>query len=234
MKKWEKLPEKMKIDEIKPYYDLLRKKRISLFFKRIFDIIISATMLLILSPVILILAVAIKIDSPGPVFYRQTRVTQYGKQFKIHKFRSMCEGADQKGSLITLEHDSRVTRVGRVIRKYRLDEIAQLIDVLNGNMTFVGIRPEVVKYVKQYKPEWIASFLLPAGVTNLTSIYYKDEDKLLDGHIDPDKIYVEKILPEKMKWNLKGIREFSFWGDIKIMFMTFFAVLGKKYKAMEE
>lgn len=234
LRKWEDLPDFLSIPEIKPYYEVLKKKSGSLVLKRVFDIVVSAILLIILSPIILILAIAIKLDSPGPVFYRQVRVTQYGRRFKIHKFRSMCEGADKKGTLVTVGNDARVTRVGKLVRKYRLDEIAQLIDVLKGDMTFVGVRPEVVKYVEKYKPEWNATFLLPAGVTNLTCIYFKDEDEMLAGVDDADKVYVEDILPIKMKWNLKGIKEFFFWGDIKLMFMTFFAVLGKEYKATEE
>lgn len=229
LRKWENLPDFLRTPEIKPYYDGLKKKSGSLVLKRVFDIVVSAILLIILSPIILILAIAIKLDSPGPVFYRQVRVTQYGRRFKIHKFRSMCDGADKKGTLVTVGNDSRVTRVGKLVRKCRLDEIAQLIDVLKGDMTFVGVRPEVVKYVEKYKPEWNATFLLPAGVTNLTCIYFKDEDEMLAGAEDADKVYVEDILPIKMKWNLKGIKGFSFWGDIKLMFMTFFAVLGKDY-----
>lgn len=233
IKKFEDLPEEMQIPEIKVYYDVLSKKKVSLFFKRFFDIVVSLLLLILLSPIILILAIAIKIDSPGPVFFRQVRVTTYGKKFRIHKFRSMCDGADKKGSLVTTKNDMRVTRVGKIVRKCRLDEIAQLLDVLSGNMTFVGVRPEVEKYVDAYKPEWKATFLLPAGVTNLTCIYFKDEDELLKDASDPDKKYIEEILPEKMKWNLKGLKEFSFWGDIKLMFMTLFAVLGKNYQAKE-
>lgn len=234
MKRWEDLPAEMQIDEIKPYYEALNKKKVSLVLKRVFDIVVSALMLIILSPAILILAIAIKMDSPGPVFYRQVRVTQYGRKFKIHKFRSMCDGAEKKGTLVTVGNDMRITRVGRIVRKCRLDEIAQLIDVLKGDMTFVGVRPEVPKYVEKYKDEWNATFLLPAGVTNLTCIYFKDEDEMLAGVEDADKVYVEDILPIKMKWNLKGIKKFSFWEDIKLMFMTFFAVLGKEYKTTEE
>lgn len=229
MRKWSDFPKEMKIDEIKPYYDVLSKKKAGLALKRVFDVLVSLVLLIILSPIILLLSIAIKVDSPGPVFYRQVRVTQYGRKFKIHKFRSMCDGADKKGSLVTVEKDARVTRVGKVVRKYRLDEIAQLLDVLKGDMTFVGVRPEVPRYVEMYKPEWNATFLLPAGVTNLTCIYFKNEDAMLAGVDDADKVYVEDILPIKMKWNLKGIKEFSFWGDIKLMFMTFFAVLGKDY-----
>lgn len=233
MKRWEDLPSEMQIEEIRQYYDVLDKKRGSLALKRVFDIIVSSVLLLLLSPIILILSIAIKLDSRGPVFYRQERYTQYGRVFRIHKFRSMCDGADKKGSLVTVENDSRVTRVGKVVRKCRLDEIAQLIDVLKGDMTFVGVRPEVKKYVDSYKDEWKATFLLPAGVTNLTCIYFKDEDELLSGVDDVDKVYIEDVLPQKMKWNLKGIKEFSFWNDIRLMFMTFFAVCGKKYREEE-
>lgn len=227
--KWEKLPAEMQTDEVRKYYDILRKKNFSLFFKRIFDIFVSALMLVVLSPLFLILAIAIKIDSKGPVFYRQERVTQYGKHFKIFKFRSMVVDAD-KGSQVTVDQDSRITRMGRLIRKCRLDEASQLIDVFRGTMTFVGTRPEVPKYVEQYSPEMTATLLLPAGVTSIASIYYKDEAELLNGAEDTDKVYIEKILPAKMYYNLKAIEKFSFWRDIKTMFMTVFAVLGKEYK----
>ena len=227
--RWEKLPPEMQTDEVRKYYDILRKKNFSLFWKRVFDIFVSALMLVILSPLFLILAIAIKIDSKGPVFYRQERVTQYGKHFKIFKFRSMVVDAD-KGSQVTVDQDSRITRMGRLIRKCRLDEVSQLIDVFRGTMTFVGTRPEVPKYVAEYTPEMVATLLLPAGVTSLASIYYKDEAELLNGAEDTDKVYIEKILPAKMYYNLKAIEKFGFWRDIKTMFMTVFAVLGKEYK----
>ncbi len=228
LKKWEQLPHEMQTDEVRKYYDILKKKQVSLFFKRIFDIVASLIMLIILSPVFLILAVAIKLDSKGPVFYRQERVTQYGKRFRIHKFRTMVQNADM-GSQVTVSNDSRITRVGRVIRNCRLDEIAQLIDVIQGTVTLVGVRPESTKYVAEYTPEMMATLLLPAGVTSLASILYKDEAKLLDAAEDTDKVYIEKILPAKMYYNLKSIENFSFWGDIRIMFMTVFAVCGKEY-----
>jgi len=227
--KWEKLPPEMQTQEVKKYYDILKKKRFSLFLKRAFDIVVSFLMLLLLSPVFLILAIAIKIDSRGPVFYRQVRVTQYNKRFRIFKFRSMVQNAD-KGSQVTVSGDARVTRVGKLVRKCRLDEISQLIDVLRGKMTFVGTRPEVPKYTEQYTPEMMATLLLPAGITSLASIYYKDEAELLDAAEDTDRVYVEEVLPAKMYYNLKAIEKFSFWGDIKVMFMTVFAVLGKEYK----
>lgn len=226
--KWEDLPENMQNPQVREYYDILDKKRGSLFCKRVFDIVVSLIMLVLLFPVFGALAVAIKLDSPGPVFYRQVRLTQYGRPFRIFKFRTMVQGAD-KGSQVTVGGDSRITRVGKVIRKCRLDEIGQLLDVFRGTMTFVGTRPEVPKYAASYTPEMLATFLLPAGVTSLTSIYYKDEERLLNGAEDSDRVYVEKILPGKMRYNLEGIRSFGFFKDIKIMGMTFLAMLGKEY-----
>ena len=226
---WNQLPIEMQNDAVKKYYDIIEKKKTSLFFKRFFDIVVSSIMLVLLSPVFFILAIAIKVDSEGPVFYRQERITQYGKSFKIHKFRTMVQNAD-KGYQVTVNNDSRITRVGKIIRDYRLDEIAQLIDVIEGNLTLVGVRPETPKYVAEYTDEMMATLLLPAGVTSLASIYYKDEAKLLDGVEDVDKTYIEEILPGKMYYNLKGIEHFSFTDDIRIMFMTVFAVLGKEYK----
>lgn len=231
MRKWDELPAEMRTEVVRYYYDILSKKKCSLAMKRLFDIVVSAIMLLVLSPVFLILAVAIKIDSPGPVFYRQERVTAYGKRFRIHKFRTMVNNADKKGSLVTVKNDSRVTRVGSLVRKCRLDEVSQLIDVFLGDMTFVGTRPEVVKYVDRYAPVMMATLLLPAGVTSEASILYKNEDKLLDGAENVDDVYVEKVLPGKMYYNLRSIEKFSFWGDIGTMFKTVFAVLGKDYEA---
>lgn len=227
--KWEELPPEMQTEAVRKYYDILSQRKGSLLAKRIFDIVCSWILLVILSPVFLILAIAIKIDSPGPVFYRQERVTQYGRRFRIHKFRTMVQNAD-KGSQVTVNNDSRVTRTGQLIRRCRLDEIAQLLDTISGNLTLVGVRPESPRFVAEYTDEMMATLLLPAGVTNLASIYYKDEAQLLDGAEDTDKVYIEKILPGKMYYNLKGIERFSFWSDIRIMFMTVFAVLGKKYK----
>ena len=230
LKKWEALPDNLRTDAVRPYYESLQKKQFSLVCKRLFDILVSAVMLLILLPVFLILAAAIKLDSPGPVFYRQVRVTQYGKRFRIFKFRSMVANADKIGTQVTVGNDSRITRMGKLIRKCRLDELCQLIDVFRGTMTFVGTRPEVPKYVEAYTPEMMATLLLPAGVTSLASILYKDEDRLLEGAEDVDTVYIRDVLPEKMRYNLRSVRNFRFWGDIKIMFMTVFAVLGKEYR----
>ena len=227
LKQWEDLPDFLRMDEVRPYYDLLSRRRGSLFLKRCFDVVVSALMLVLLSPVFAVLAVAIKLDSPGPVFYRQVRVTQYGAEFRIFKFRSMVQGADKRGSLVTVSGDSRVTRVGKFIRKCRLDELCQLIDVFRGTMTFVGTRPEVPKYVAAYTPEMLATLLLPAGVTSRASILYKDEADLLDAAEDVDRVYIRDVLPGKMKYNLEELKEFSFLSDIKTMFRTVFAVLGK-------
>lgn len=232
--KWEQLPASMQTDAVRPYYDALKKKRFSLFWKRVFDILVSFVMLVLLSPVFLILAIAIKIDSRGPVFYRQVRVTQYGKTFRIFKFRSMVQNADKLGALVTVDHDPRITRMGRLIRKCRLDEICQLIDVFRGTMTFVGTRPEVPKYVDRYTAEMMATLLLPAGVTSEASIYYKDEDRLLNGAADVDAVYVRDVLPGKMRFNLLAIRRFGFFRDIGVMFKTVFAVLGKEYRIPDE
>ncbi len=227
--RWEELPPEMQTEAVRKYYDILAERKGSLLIKRIFDVVCSLILLVILSPIFLILAIAIKIDSPGPVFYRQERVTQYGKHFRIHKFRTMVQFAD-KGSQVTVNNDSRVTRVGKFIRKCRIEEIAQLLDTISGNLTLAGVRPESPRYVAEYTDEMMATLLLPAGVTSLASIYYKDEAELLDGAEDTDKVYIEQILPGKMYYNLKGIEQFSFWSDIRIMFMTVFAVLGKEYK----
>ena len=227
LKKWEDLPENLRTDAVRPYYDLLAKRKGSLALKRCFDVVVSALMLLVLSPVFLVLAIAIKLDSPGPVFYRQVRVTQYGKEFRIFKFRSMVQGADKRGSLVTVSGDSRITRVGHLIRNCRLDELCQLIDIFRGTMTFVGTRPEVPKYVAAYTPEMMATLLLPAGVTSEASILYKDEAELLDAADDVDAVYIRDVLPGKMKYNLDALKNFSFFSDIATMFQTVFAVLGK-------
>ncbi len=227
LKKWEELPQFLRTEEVRPYYDILRKKQGSLIVKRLFDIVVSAAMLAVLSPVFLVLAIAIKLDSPGPVFYRQVRVTQYGREFRIFKFRSMVSDADKRGSLVTVSGDSRITRVGGFIRKCRLDELCQLIDILRGTMTFVGTRPEVPKYVAAYTPEMLATLLLPAGVTSEASILYKDEAQLLDGAADVDAVYIREVLPGKMTYNLEALKEFSFLSDIKTMLRTVAAVLGE-------
>ena len=220
MKSFDKLPNQFQCEEVKRYYDILSKKTGSLVLKRITDLIFSVILLVILIIPIMIIAVAVKATSKGPVFYRQVRVTTYGRHFKILKFRTMVENADKIGSLVTTDSDSRVTKVGRFLRKYRLDELPQIFNVLSGSMSVVGTRPEVPKYVEQYKPEYLATLLIPAGITSLASIMYKDEEKLLQNVEDADKTYVETILPEKMKYNLMYIENFGFLSDIKLMLKT--------------
>lgn len=230
LRRWEKLPESMRREEIRPYYEVLRRKRGQLFLKRIGDLIVAVIMLVFLAIPMGIIAILIKTDSKGPVFFRQKRVTKYGKVFRIHKFRTMVDKAESIGTAVTVDHDARITKVGSKLRGLRLDELPQLIDVLTGDMSFVGTRPEAVKYVDRYEPEYYATLLVPAGITSEASIRYKDEDKLLSGAEDTDEVYVTKVLPEKMKWNLKSVREFSIFRDILTMFRTVAAVLGKEYK----
>lgn len=229
VRQWDKLPADMQNDAVKPYYELLRKKVVSLLLKRIFDIVMSIILLIVLTPVFLIIAILIKVDSKGPVFYKQERVTQYGKLFKILKFRTMVQNADQIGSLVTVNNDFRVTNIGKKLRKYRLDEIPQLLNIITGDMTFVGTRPEVQKYVAQYTDEMRATLLLPAGVTSRTSIEFKDEERILkETQDDIDLVYMEKILPKKMQWNLKGVWDFSIFEDISICFLTVFITFSDK------
>ena len=226
MRKFEKLPPQFQNDEVKAYYDILKKKTSSLFLKRTVDIIFSIVLLIILLIPITVISIAVKLTSEGPVFYRQVRVTKYGKHFKIFKFRTMVVNADKIGSLVTTDSDSRVTKVGRVLRKYRLDELPQVFNVLSGSMSVVGTRPEVPRYVDKYTPEYYATLLMPAGITSLASIMYKDEEKLLNGEEDVDNIYINKVLPEKMKYNLEYTKSFSFLSDIKLMFKTVKEVFG--------
>ena len=224
MRKWNELPEFMKNEEVKKYYNILQKKKASLMLKRIFDIIVSILMIILLSPVLIAVSIWIKLDSKGPVFYRQERITQYGRGFRIFKFRTMVTGADKIGTLVTTKNDSRITRVGEKIRKCRLDEIPQLFNILFGDMSFVGTRPEVKKYVDVYTDEMMATLLLPAGVTSLASIQYRDEDEILAKYVDEehsvDEVYVEKILPDKMKYNLKYLKSFSIVEDIVLCVKT--------------
>lgn len=230
LKKWEDLPDDIRLPEVRPYYDILKKRRFSLLLKRVFDLAAAIVMLAALAVPMAIIAVMIKADSKGPVIYRQKRVTKYGRVFRIHKFRTMVKNADAIGSAVTVGGDSRVTRVGAKLRRVRLDELPQLFDVISGNMSFVGTRPEAVKYAQRYLPEWRATLLMPAGITSEASIRYKDEDRLLVGADDVDRVYVEKVLPAKMEWNLESVRRFRFLREILTMFRTVAAVCGKDYK----
>ena len=217
---WDKLPPDMRTAVVREYYDILRCKKISLIAKRLFDIVASLVLIVIVSPVLVAVAVMIKLDSEGSVFYRQERVTQYGRHFRIYKFRTMVQDADRIGSHVTVGNDPRITRVGAKIRSRRIDELPQLFNVLGGSMTFVGTRPEAVKYVEAYTDEMKATLLLPAGVTSSASMRYKDEAELLKASDDPDKTYTDKVLPEKMRINCEYLRNYSFFGDIALMLRT--------------
>ena len=226
LKKYEALPENMQNNEVKEYYEILKHKKFNLITKRVFDFFAALILLIILSPIMLILAIMIKLESKGPVFYRQERITKYGKKFRIFKFRTMVQDADKKGALVTMGQDPRITKVGNKIRKCRLDELPQLLNVIKGEMSFVGTRPEVEKYVNEYSNEMRATLLMPAGISSRASIEYKDEDEIINKYLSKgekiDDIYVKRILPEKMKWNLEYIKKFSIWEDIKICFKTVF------------
>lgn len=224
VKERNELPKFMQVEEVRPYYEILRKKKGQLILKRIFDICASLILIVLLSPIILFFSIWIKLDSNGPVFYRQERVTQYGKVFRIFKFRTMVNNADKIGNLVTSKNDSRITKVGEKIRKYRIDEIPQLFNVLIGEMSFVGTRPEVQKYVNQYTPEMYATLLLPAGVTSLASIEFKDEDEILERYTskgrETNEVYVKEVLPLKMEYNLKAITSFNFIKELGTMIST--------------
>lgn len=226
LRKWENLPEYMKTDAVYPYYKVLRKKKVSLAVKRVFDFIIAVIMLTIFLPFFAVISLFIVLDSRGGVFFKQERVTQYGRKFKIYKFRTMVSNAEKIGTQVTVYNDTRITRVGKVLRKYRIDELPQLINIILGDMSFCGTRPESVHYVKKYSEEMFATLLLPAGVTSEASICYKDEAELLSGVENVDEVYVSTILPKKMKWNLESIYRFSLVREMETMVRTIFEVLG--------
>ncbi|MHB0999816.1 MAG: sugar transferase [Armatimonadota bacterium] len=214
LRKWDDLPDSIKNESVHRYYEVLYRKQFSLYLKRIFDITVASLSIIALTPLLIILYIAIKIDSKGPALFRQVRITQYGNKFQILKFRTMINDADKVGTLVTIMNDARITHVGKVLRKYRLDEIPQLFNIIMGDMSFVGTRPEVEKYVEQYTDVMLATLLLPAGVTSEASIKYKDEDRILNNVSNVDKIYIDRILPEKMKYNLSSIETFSLYTDI--------------------
>ncbi len=220
MKAFDRLPEQFQNDRVRPYYEQIKKKTGSRVAKRVFDVVCALLMLVFLIIPILVIAVIVKASSKGHVFFRQERVTTYGRHFKIFKFRTMVENAEALGTQVTTSGDSRVTGIGRFLRKYRLDELPQVFNVLGGSMSFVGTRPEVPRYVEQYDDEYYATLLLPAGITSLASIMYKDEEKLLESADDADRVYIEQVLPEKMKYNLEYVKSFGFFSDIKLMFKT--------------
>lgn len=224
MKKWEKLPDEIRRPEVFPFYEHLRKHRVSLGIKRILDLTLAVLLLLILSPFMLVIGLLVGVTSPGGVFFCQERITTYGRHFRIIKFRTMTADAESRGSQVTTAGDSRVTAIGRFLRKVRLDELPQLINIIKGDMSIVGTRPEVPRYVERYTPEMMATLLLPAGVTSRASIEYRDEERLLSAGEDVDRIYTEQVLPAKMEYNLAYIMEYSLGKDLLLMVQTVLAV----------
>lgn len=225
LRQWEKLPEALKNESTRHYYEILSRKKFDILLKRLFDFIVAGIFLVLLLPFFVVIAILVKFTSKGPILYKQERVTTYGKTFKIFKFRTMIENADKIGSLVTLDNDKRITKVGRFLRRVRLDELPQLFNILLGQMSFVGTRPEVQKYVDCYSEEMLATLLMPAGVTSLASISFKDEDKYLDSNESVESVYINKILPDKMKYNLEYIENFNIFYDMKLMIKTVLAVL---------
>ena len=223
------IDKRFETDIVKKYREEINKRKISLFLKLFLDKILALILLIPLSPIILAIAIWIKLDSEGPVFYRQERITTYGRPFRIFKFRTMVKDADKLGAAVTEHNDPRISRAGDKLRKVRLDELPQLFNVLLGDMSFVGVRPEVAKYVNRYTDEMNATLLLPAGITSPASIEYKDEDEVIEKFKGSgrsiDDIYIEEVLPDKMKYNLEYIKNFSIINDIKIMIQTALAVI---------
>lgn len=231
LRPWRLLPDEMRTKEVRKYYNILMKHRMWLKIKRFLDIVIAGIMLAVLIVPMGIIAAAIGLDSPGPVFFRQARVTQYGRIFRIYKFRTMVDNASRLGAAVTVDNDVRITKVGAFLRKYRMDEFPQLFNILAGDMTLVGTRPEVPKYVKMYTKEMYATLLLPAGLTSRTSIAYKDEDKLLGEAVDEestDKIYINEVLPAKMRYNLESMKNFGVSSDAAVLWDTFTSVVGSE------
>lgn len=224
---WKKLPENMKTEEVRKYYEILQSKKSSLIFKRVFDLVFSIFFAVILSPLMLVVSVIIKLDSPGKVIFKQKRVTEGGRVFEIYKFRTMVENAENLGTQVTTGEDLRITKCGKWLRKLRIDEFPQIFNIIKGDLSFVGPRPEVVRYVKEYTPEMLATLLIPAGVTSTASILYKDEAKLLENAKNLDKVYINEILPAKMKYNLEYIEKFGIIYDFKVIIKTVIAVLAK-------
>ena len=228
LKRWDDLPNFMRVPEVRPYWEILNRKRGQLILKRVFDLTLGLILLIVLAIPMTAIALMIKIEDPGPALYRQERVTTYGRHFRIHKFRTMVVNADKIGTAVTVGEDPRITKTGRRLRKLRLDELPQVFDVISGDMSFVGTRPEAVKYVERYEPVYYATLLMPAGITSEASIRYKDEDKLLNTADDVDEVYINQVLPAKMKWNLESIERFRFLREILTMIRTVSAVLGKE------
>lgn len=224
LREWSTLPDRMKNAEVKKYYDSLVQKKSSHILKRCFDIIMAGTGLVILVPLFIVVGVLIKSDTEGPVFFRQTRITRYYKEFRIFKFRTMT--VKQKQSLeVTSANDSRITKTGKWLRKSKIDELPQLINVLLGDMSFVGTRPEVPRYVEFYTNEMYATLLMPAGITSTASVEYRNEEHILSNVQDVEAVYRDTVLPSKMKYNLKDVESFSVINDLVIIIKTMIAII---------
>lgn len=225
MKKFENLPQNFQVDAVKEYYDILSHKKVSLFFKRLLDFLVSFILIVLFCWLFLVVAIAVKTTSKGKIIFKQQRVGKYGKCFNVLKFRTMVTDAEKLGRQITVgEKDPRVTSVGYFLRKFRFDELPQLINVLKGEMSFVGARPEVPHYVEKYTDEMMATLLLEPGITGTASIYFKDEASMLEIEPDPELCYINHILPKKMGMNLDYMKNLSVGYDIKIIFKTIFEV----------
>lgn len=225
LKRFEDLPPFLQTEAVRPYYEYLAKKRGQLLAKRFLDILLALLLILLLSPLLILSALAVKCSSRGPIFYLQERVTQYGRHFRIYKFRTMVPDAQALGGAVTVENDPRVTRVGYWLRRFRLDEFPQFFNILKGDMTFVGTRPEVPEFVDAYDDEMRATLLLPAGSVSTASVAYKKESDLLQGVSDPHQFYIEEILPEKMALNLSDLRQFSLAHELKILLQSLASVV---------
>ncbi len=224
IRKFRDLPDYMKNDEVRPYYRIVAGKKVYMFFKRLMDIVLSALALILVSPIILITAIIIKLGSKGPLFYRQTRVTRYGREFKILKFRTMVVDADKIGGSVTVDNDPRVTGIGRLLRRFRLDEFPQLINVLIGDMSLIGTRPEVPAMVAKYDKVMYATLLTRSGMLSSAAIEFKHEADLLKEVEDTETYYIKEILPKKMEYNLSDIEHFSFINEVKIFFRALGAI----------
>ncbi len=228
VKQFEKLPKDFQNEAVRPYFDYLRTRRGSLFAKRAMDLVVSFILLILMSPFMLAAAVAVKVSSKGPVFYLQKRVGIYGKPFSIYKFRTMVQNADKMGAHVTVgERDPRITKVGHFLRVTRIDEFPQMLNVLKGDMTIIGTRPEVPRYVEKYTDEMKATLLMQPGASGAASIEYSKENEMLKDQADPEQYYIDVILPDKMAINLKYLRSFSVWKDFVLIFRTVLCVFKK-------
>lgn len=220
--KKEMLTERFRVSDVLKYYDIIKSKKLIMFLKRLFDIIASFLGLLICIIPFTIIAIIIKTTSKGPAFFLQTRIGRYGEPFKIFKFRTMRQNAESEGLRITVGGDNRITKIGEFLRKTKIDELPQLINVLKGDMSFVGPRPEVKEYVDIYTDEMMATLLIRPGITSTASIKYKSENEVLEQSDDPEYAYINVVLPDKMKYNLEYLNNISPIYDLKLIYKTVF------------